>query len=485
MSIYRHGAYAYQLPTSIVPPRRVDSAIPVVVGCAPVHMVKDGYTGPINEPVLAHTYKEAVEALGFSANWAGAYTLSEFMYSQFVLFAVEPVVLINVFDPAVHKTAVAAEEQAFADDKIIVAHPGLVADPVVKSSDDVTTYVLDTDYTVDRITGTINRLDAGAIAADETVHVDYNYGDPTLVDADDIIGGIDAGTGALSGLELVNDVFPRFRLVPGLIVAPGFSEDPLVAAVMDTKAANINGLFRAMALLDLPSDAGGCLKYQDVPAWKNLNNYTGELDINCWPQLKLEGKQFHASTQMAGLIGRVDEANRSIPYESPSNKNLEMNGAVLADGTDVFLGHSAANYLNSQGIVVPLNWIGGWRAWGNRTGCYPANTDVKDAFIPIQRMFNWVGNEFILTYWQMVDKPLNRRLIERIIDSFNIRLNGLAMGQYILGGRIELLEEDNPITDLMDGIVQLHIYLTPPAPAKEIAGLLEFDPSYVSTLFGT
>jgi len=30
-SVYRHGVYAQQLPTSIVPPRRVGAALPVVV----------------------------------------------------------------------------------------------------------------------------------------------------------------------------------------------------------------------------------------------------------------------------------------------------------------------------------------------------------------------------------------------------------------------------------------------------------------------
>ena len=35
MTVYKHGVYARQLPTGVIPPRRVDSAIPVVVGTAP------------------------------------------------------------------------------------------------------------------------------------------------------------------------------------------------------------------------------------------------------------------------------------------------------------------------------------------------------------------------------------------------------------------------------------------------------------------
>lgn len=482
MTVYKHGVYAQQLPTSIVPPRRVESALPVVVGVAPVHMVKDGYTGPVNQASLIYSYAEAVQTFGYSEDWAG-YTLCEMIYSHFVLYGLAPVVFVNVFDPAVHKTAVAAEEKAFVDGKINLAHPGLVADPTVKSQDGATTYVKDADYTVDRIAGRINLKEGGAIEAGATVQVAYDYGDPSKVTATEIIGGIDGETGAKSGLELVDEVFPRFRLVPGLILAPGFSQDPLVAAVISTKAANINAHFRAMAVVDIPSGAAGCTKYSDVPAWKNNNNYNDNTMIVCWPKIRLEGKEFWLSTQAAGLIGRVDADNDDVPYESPSNKNLEMNASV-ADGKEVWLGQQEANYLNSQGVVTALNFVGGWRLWGNRTGAYPDTTDVKDAFIPIQRMFNWLGNEFILTFWQKADKPINRRLVETITDSYNIRLNGLAARQFILGGRVLFLPEENPATDLMDGAIQFHIYVTPPSPAREITGLIEYDPGYLATLFG-
>jgi phage tail sheath protein FI len=348
MPAFRHGVYTKQLPTSILPPARVDSAIPVVIGTAPVHMVKAGYTGPVNEPVLAHTYAGAVEALGYSEDWA-SYSLCEFMFSQFGLFGVGPLVLINVFDPATHKSNVAAEAKALANDQITLDHPGLVADPTVQDDTDTTAYVLDTDYSVDRITGVITRIATGSIGATDTLHVTYDYGDPSLVDADDIIGGIDSGTGARSGMELIEEVFPRFQLVPGLICAPGWSQNPLVAAVMGTKAASINGLFRAMAVVDIDCSGTGVEKYTDATNWKTTNNYTDENMIVCWPKLKLEGKQFWMSTQAAGLMGKVDQLNGSIPYESPSNKALEMNGLILADGTEVIMGHSEGHLPQQPG----------------------------------------------------------------------------------------------------------------------------------------
>ena len=157
----------------------------------------------------------------------------------------------------------------------------------------------------------------------------------------------------------------------------------------------------------------------------------------------------------------------------------------LADGTEVSFGLEEANYLNGQGIATALNWIGGWRFWGNRTAAYPANTDPKDSFLAIRRMFDWHGNTFLQTYWQKVDKPVNRVLIESIIDSERIRLNGFAAAGYILGGRVEFTSAENPTTDLLNGHIKFHTYLTPPTPAEEIDDILEYDTSYLSTLFGT
>lgn len=133
---------------------------------------------------------------------------------------------------------------------------------------------------------------------------------------------------------------------------------------------------------------------------------------------------------------------------------------------------------------LPAVKIGGWKCWGNRTACYPSNTDPKDAFICIRRMFNWHAQTFIQTYWAKVDKPINKRLIQTIVDSENMRLNGLTGQGVILGGRIEFREDENPTTNLMDGIIKFHTYLTPPAPAREIENVLEYDPAYFETLFG-
>ena len=142
--------------------------------------------------------------------------------------------------------------------------------------------------------------------------------------------------------------------------------------------------------------------------------------------VKLGNEKYHLSTQIASLMNRTDSQHDDVPYYSPSNKNLQADGACLVDGTEIFMNSAQAGYLNGQGIVTALNFIGGWKLWGNRTTAYPSNTDVKDSFITNRRMFNWVGNTLVTTFWSKIDEPTNKRLIETVVDSANIWLNGLS-----------------------------------------------------------
>ena len=80
--------------------------------------------------------------------------------------------------------------------------------------------------------------------------------------------------------------------------------------------------------------------------------------------------------------------------------------------------------------------------------------------------------------------PVNRRLVESVVDSANIWLNGLTARGALVGGRVEFLDTENPKTDLLDGIIKFHVYIAPPVPAREISFVQEYDASYLSTLFG-
>ena len=75
------------------------------------------------------------------------------------------------------------------------------------------------------------------------------------------------------------------------------------------------------------------------------------------------------------------------------------------------------------------------------------------------------------------------RLIKTIVDSEIIRLNGLVARGFLLGADVKFLESENSLTDLMQGIIRIHSYITPPVPAQEIDDILEYDVSNFKTLF--
>ena len=467
-----HGVYVFEQATSVGTPVVAESGIPFVVGIAPVQSA--GSPAKVGVPVLCTSFEEAKEKLGYSDNW-NDYTLCEFMYSHFNLYGCQPVIFVNLLNPETMNEAVAAADKDVVNHKIAlpieaIEDATLVVKPAGGSGN---AYVKDTDYAVyyEGEYCYIELLPGGAAYNAESLNVAYKKVTPGSVNA----------AAVATGMEAIEQCMATLGIVPDLICAPGFSQESAVAAVMATKAAGINGMFRAKALIDISTEAaGGADDYSGVVALKNSKNFTDENMIVCWPLLKLGDKTFHMSTQLAGLIASVDTSNEGCPYESPSNKRFQCDAMVVADGTEVNLTLAQANILNAGGVVTALNFMGGMVCWGNYTACYPNNTDVKDYFIPLSRMFDWQGNTLIKTFWSKLDKPMNRRLIDSIIDASNIWLNGLVGSGYLLGARVEFKESENPLTNLMAGIIKIHIYNTPPSPAQEIDFVLEYDANYVT-----
>lgn len=488
MADYYHGVKASKKATSVSTPVVADSAIHFIVGTAPVHTVG----GKVNEPVLAYTYSEAVAAMGYSEDW-DKYDICEEIYTAFKLYGISPIVMVNVLDPTKHLTGETTEEINLAAGVLSLPYETVDSTVVVKgySGEETLTeaYAKGVDYDLIYTDGVLKleRIEGGSITTDTAkLNIKYNAVDRSKVTKADIIGGYDTNTNKNLGFELIDSVFPKFRLVPTLLLAPNFSHDSEVAAVMATKAENINGLFKGKAIID--ADTTVAKTYTEAVEWKNSKNITMSTQLLGWPRFTLGGKNYHHSTHLAGAIALTDateDLGGGSPCESASNKSLKIDGMALVDGTEVLLDLLKANYLNANGIITGLNLMGGYVSWGNETACYPTNTDVTDYFYCVSRMFGWVANSVILSMWNKVDRSLKTRLIESIVQSLNIWLNGLMAEEKILGGRIEFTEEENTETDLMAGIAHFHIYLTPPSPAKELDFVLEYDVSYLENLFTT
>ena len=450
MAQITHGVSTGKKATSVSTPVVVASGVHFVVGTAPVQQVG----GKVNEVVMAQNYAEAVQQLGYSDDWK-KYGLCEEIYTAFQLYKTSPIFMVNVLDPKKHKTDIAKKSMQPQDNQILLPLEA-IAD-TIKVTDKEKGTDFDTFYNDDNCVIEFT----GEQPQTEAVEVEYSEVDPSQVTKDDIIGGYSIGTHKTTGLELIDSCFPRFTIVPDIILCPNWSHEPEVAAVMAAKAENINGLFEAVALLDVDTRSEtGVTYYSDVPEWKKKKNFMKETEIVCFPKVALAERVFNFSTQLAG----------------------SMSAMVADNGEEIVLDIQNANYLNENGVVTGLNFYNGFVSWGNYTACYPANTDPADYIYSINRMFRWVAKTVILSYWNYIDRKLTRRLIDAILQGVNDWLNGLTADEKILGGRVEMLEEENTTTELMAGHVKFHLYLTPPSPLQQLEFVLEYDLSYLEAL---
>ena len=484
----KHGLFIYEEGTALTVPVTGSAGIQVVIGTAPVNMAEDP-SAVVNTPILANSATEAKQQLGYSTDLK-KFTLCQTMYATSNIYQVSPVVYINVLDPAKHKKALAAREVAVSEMQAIVEQEGILkkgltvsippeVDMEIGDDDEITTFdatdlTLGVDYTLDfNADGhLVITLIAGGAAAMATKLIVSGYQlDPDAITKNDIVGSYDPSTGKETGLGVIRQVYPKLSVVPGLLLAPGWSQVPEVGIALSAKAANINGVFKAMALIDL--DTERAKKYTDCKEVKENSGFNSEFSAILWPSFKVGEYIFAASAIVGALTSYTDATNDDVPSISPSNKLLGVTGTCLYDGTEVMLDQDQGSTVNTFGITTAIN-MNGFRLWGNYTAAYPSSGDAKDIWFPVRRMFNWQGNNFILTYFTKVDDPMNSVLIESVVDSENIRCAAYAPDKWA-GASIEYLTEDNPTTDILAGKMTFRQHIAPYTPAQEIDNILNYD----------
>lgn len=479
---YNHRISTEEIPTQLAVPVNGTAGLQVVIGTAPINRA-EAPQSVVNTPVVAYSFPEAEKLLGYSDDFNN-YTLCQSMDACFRMFAVAPVVFINVLDPKKHKKTYNKESVPIEARRAEVSEAGIFLDSLqVKDSAD-TELNKDEDYIAaftDAGGVEITLLTTEKTANIQSIKIEAEQLDPSKVSAEDVIGGYDAATGKETGLEVIRQVYPKLGLVPGIILAPGWSKDPEVAAVMAVKTEGINGVFTCETAIDMDTDK--------VKVYTALKEAKEEVAVSnphavlLWPRLRAGKKDYDYSAVWAAMTAYTDAQNNDVPKKSPSNELLNIGAAVLADGTEVLLDTSQAELVNSYGIVTAIN-DNGWKAWGNNTAAYPGTTDPKDRWIACRRMMSWYRNHFILTYKEKVDNPADYRLIEAIVDSENLYLNSLTQTGDIAGGVIKFSEEENPVESILNGVIIFHTRIAFWVPAEYILNKIEFDPTILQNALG-
>ena len=484
---YFHGVYNSEQDTSLTTPIQGSAGLQVIFGVAPIHLSKDPKKAA-NTPKLCYSFKECQEAVGYSDDFE-KFSLCQSIDACFRVFNVAPIILVNVLDPnkASHKAENKEEDCTVTDGVVAYGKQFVLLDTIVVKNQE-STLVAGSDYVATHAEdGTVTITILSEAAKEQaTLKVSSTSLKPDGVTPADIVGGVDVETGAETGLELVRQIYPRFGMTPGILLAPGWSHNPIVAAALQAKTEKINGNFDCVTCLDISTDKeeNGASVYTDVKTAKEAMGATSPHAAALWPMGAVGDKIYYLSALFAALTAYTDASNSDVPYESPSNKDLKITKTVLKDGTEVLLDQQQANdLLNANGVITAIN-VNGYKAWGNNTAAYPSTSDPKDRWLAVRRFFDWDGNNFIRTYMQKVDKPGNKRLIQSIVDSQNIIGNGYVARDYCAGYRVEFRSDENPVTNLLNGRLTVHTFLAPYIPAEYIENIREYDVDALQAAFG-
>lgn len=434
------------------------------------------YAGKVNKPILVQSYADAVAKVGYNdSNWT-QFDLCEAIYAHFrnSIQSIGPIVLINVLDPDTIK----AQDQT-ANVTLTNGQGYINNDRVILKTAKVAGKVLGADFSVEYTTdGTKVLFKDLTGSMSSPITVTFDAVTPDAITATEVIGGVNTGIGA------VNLVYPTHLRIPTVLDAPGWSHVPDVDAALKAAAQKINGHWYAWVNSNLAVSLSADT-IEEAKAWKAANNYVGAGEAPCWPMAKKGTKKFHLSTLTTVTMQRVDYINDNVPYETPSNKPVDITGLCLDSGAEIIFDQVSANDLNSKGIRTATFWGGKWVLWGPHTGEYEYGRDIdpRNKFDCNVRMLYYLLNTFQQRYGADVDKPMDRSRIDTILNDFQAWLDGLV-GSKLLYARIEFAETSNPVSDIVEGDFNFDIATTTTPPGKSLNARLQYTTQGINALFG-
>lgn len=460
---YKHGIYTSTTDTEMTSTSS-NAVAQVVIGTAPIHHLTNPEEA-VNKPILCETISDCRNKLGYSTDFK-RYSLCANMYTSFLLFKVAPVVYINVLDPAKHYAEVEEKDYAVNSNAIVIEDDVIVSTLEIKSGDSVIAadeYVA--EWVDDKLAINFAKNTEG------TVSVKYNRIDTDKVTTNDIIGAWNTETDKRTGAELIKSVFPALGVVPFIITAPGYTTDDTVGAILAAKAAEINGCYKGMVIVDIDTNTAKTI----AAAIEEKNVRT--LDENCiavYPMVKKGDKVIPYSALLSALIMYQATGTGGVTCKSPSNQQISIDDVVLEDGTSVYYDQEDGNELNAEGIVTVIS-RNGWYTWGNNTAAYPTETDPVKRWIMTRLSFLYIENDFINSNFSQIDGALSTKMIENIITDENIKLASYAAAGYITAGSINYEAGDNPDEDILNGHFTFRTSLAANVPGESIDNIFSFD----------
>jgi uncharacterized protein len=482
---YLHGVETTEIDDGAVSISLVKTAIIGLVGTAPIFECGAEYQ-TVNEPVLILNDTSGAKYFGTVRDgYSIPQALDAIRDQQANSSGYGAVVVINVFDPTVHKTAVPEAAATFDSDGVITLGQYGLSGVTVKSSDGVTTYASGVDYTLDAVKGTITRIATGAIVGN-TVKVAYTHADPSKVTAADIIGAVNAA-GNRTGMQAWKNCFSLFGYWPKILIAPGFSPLAAVTAELIVLAESM----RAITMVDAPVGT----TFQHVLAGRGPSgaiafNTSSPRCVLCYPHCKVYDTDTDTtelqpySPRLAGVLAAKDMDKGY--WWSPSNTEIQgITGMEILLTAGINDPNSECNQLNEVGITTIFNaYASGLRSWGNRSAAWPTVTGPKQ-FVNIRRVADVIAESIEYSMLQFLDRPINNAFIDAITESVNAFMRTLIARGAIIDGRCWYDKSLNEATELAAGHIVFSYDFMPPPPAERITFESRVNINYLSELNAT
>jgi phage tail sheath protein FI len=470
---YLHGVETIELAIGPRPIRVVKSAVIALPGVAP--------TGPKQTLTLVQSQADAAQFGKILPGFNIPHALDAIQKQ-----GAGTVLVVNVFDPATH-TIAETDTKTVTGGKFKLDYPQITdITPLVITDGEVapTTYVEDTDYTVDEF-GEVTIIAGGAIIEGDTVTCTYKRFDPTTVSNADLIGEVTAG-GDRTGHKVFELAFQTFGFTPRIFICPGYSAIKAVAEEMIIQAE----AFTAHAILDsvvgdTPSDA-----IADRGDVTKAFGTSSKRAILTYPRLKAYDEYTDAeavvpySPYLAGVIAATD--NTDGYWFSPSNRQIKgITGVERTITSAINNASTEANILNENGIVTIFNSFGtGLRVWGNRAASFPTSTAPSN-FISVQRVADILHESVELAQLDNIDKPINMALIDTIRDSVNGFIRTLIQRGALVDGECTFDPAKNPTIQMAAGQLVFDVTFMPPTPAERITFESFIDVNLLAALTST
>lgn len=470
---YLHGIETIEVEKGPRAIRQVKSAVILVIGTAPI--------GMLNKLIVCLSESQGAQ---FGPELAG-FSIPQAL-SGIYDFGSGTVIVVNVLDPATHKSSVAAEPQTFGVNDRLQLSKGALQSLVLKNAAGAVTYVLGTDYKVNMLTGLVQRIAGGTIAAGAAIKATFDHADPSLVTAADIIGAVDVA-GQRSGLKLLEDSYNLFGFFPKILIAPGFSTLSAVSAELIVQAEALS----AIAYIDAPIGAtpAQVIAGRGPAGTINFNTSSDRVRL-CYPHVKVYDAATNSerleplSIRAAGLRAKTD-IDKGYWWSSSNQELLGVIGLERSLTARVDDPNSEVNQLNENGITTVFNSFGtGLRLWGNRTAAWPTVTHMKN-FENVRRTKDMVDESIRYSSLQFVDMPISQALIDSIVESVNQFLRKLTGDGALLGGECWYDPTRNPQTELELGHMLFSYKLTPPPPMERGTFETEITGEYLAALTGS